>query len=478
MDLLKKFFSFSIGSYISLIIGIFSLPITTRIILPEQYGIFSFFLLIINLGSLLLTLGLDQGFVRYFYEEKNKSSLLYNCLKYPILMWCVLSMIIFLNKEKLSFFVYNENNIEMLFILILGLFISILKTFSFLIVRMNQKGFKYSLLQILEQSFNFILIFIAYRIYKNSYKVLVISYFLSILSVTLISILLEKEMWKIKKIQNSTTDISSLLKYSLPFVMTFSLSWIFSSSDKLIIKKYSNLEELGLYAIAFTVIKLFNIVQTGFTLFWVPVAYERYSQESENKKFFKQVFNIISFIMLLLAIIVLISKNLIILLLGEKYYSASMIIPCLVFMPIMYTVSETTVLGINFSKKTKYHIIISLCVAIFNIIGNIILVSKFGARGAAISTGVAYILFFTLRTYFAKRLIDYSFKLKRFYFISFFIFLYSLYLTFYNNIFFTLFWGIILIIILFGLYFKEIKIAHNYIKINYLNIMKKLIKIN
>lgn len=448
MELLKKFFSFSIGSYVSLIIGFFSLPIITRIISPEQYGIFSFFLLIINLGGLLLTLGLDQGFVRYFYEEKNKSSLLYNCLKYPILMWCILSIIIFLNKERISFFVYNENNTEMLFILILGLFISTLKTFSFLIVRMNQKGFKYSLLQILEQSFNFILILVTYRIYKNSYKVLIISYFLSILFATLISILLERKMWKIKKLQNLNTDTSNLLKYSLPFILTFSLSWIFSSSDKLVIKKYSNLEELGLYAIAFTVIKLFNIIQTGFTLFWVPVAYEKYSQEAENKKFFKQVFNIISFIMLLLAIMVLMSKNLIMLLLGEKYYSASMIIPCLVFMPVMYTVSETTVLGINFSKNTKYHITISLFTAIFNIIGNIVLVSKFGAKGAAISTGIAYILFFTLRTYLARRLIDYKFNLKRFYSISFLIFLYSLYLTFYNNMIFTLLFGIILITIL------------------------------
>ena len=106
MELLKKFFSFSIGSYISLIIGFFSLPIITRIISPEQYGIFSFFLLITNLGNSLLILGLEQGFARYFYEEKNKTLLLYNCLKYPILMWCILSTIIFLNKETISFFIY------------------------------------------------------------------------------------------------------------------------------------------------------------------------------------------------------------------------------------------------------------------------------------------------------------------------------------------------------------------------------------
>ena len=150
-----------------------------------------------------------------------------------------------------------------------------------------------------------------------------------------------------------------------------------------------------------------------------------------------------------------------------------MVMPCLVFMPIMYTVSETTVLGINFSKRTKYHTIISLFVMIFNIIGNMILVSKIGAKGAAISTGVAYILFFFLRTYLAGKLINYNFKLKRFYLVSFLVFLYSLYLTFYNNIIFNLLFGIVLIIILIKLYFKEIKIIFYYVQSSHLNFIKR-----
>lgn len=469
-NLLKNFLSFSIGGYISLVIGFFTVPITTRLINPEQYGIFSLFTLIVNLGLLFVLLGFDQGFVRYYYEEKNKFSLLYNSLKYPLVFFSILIPIFFFFKKEISNFIYQELNIFMLLILIITLFIGIINRFSFLIVRMNKKGLKYSLLQIFHQIFNFLFIIIIYKVYKNSYKVLIMAYTLSLLFVTFISIIFEKNIWIKNTKEKLNINICELFKYGYPFILTMSLTWVFQSSDKIIIKIFSNFNELGLYAAAFKIIALINVIQTGFTMFWVPVAYERYNQELENKNFFKQVFNNISFLMLLLAIIILMSKNLIILLLGEKYYSASMIMPCLVFMPIMYTVSETTVLGINFSKKTKYHIIISLFTAIFNIIGNIVLVSKFGAKGAAISTGIAYILFFFLRTYFAGKLINYNFELKRFYFISFLIFSYSLYLTFYNNIIFTLLFGIILITILIILYFKEIKIVYNYMKMNYLNL--------
>lgn len=98
-------------------------------------------------------------------------------------------------------------------------------------------------------------------------------------------------------------------------------------------------------------------------------------------------------------------------------------------------------------------------VSIFNIIGNMILVPRFNAVGAAISTGVAYILFFILRTNIAKKLIDYNFNLKRVYTISILLFLYALSLSFYNNILYSILIGILLLLILIVLYIKEIKIA-------------------
>lgn len=471
-SLIKSFVSFSIGGYVSLIIGFFTVPIITRIITPDQYGIFSLFNLIINLCLLVVLLGFDQGFTRYYYEEKNKFLLLYTSIKYPLIFFIILLFIGVLFRNQISNFIFQQIDVHMMIALMINLFFYIINTFSFLIVRMSKQGLKYSFLQILQQVSNFIFIIIIYKIYGNSYRVLVLASVLSIIIVTLLSVIFEKEIWLRNTKEKLKINIKELFKYGYPLVITMSLSWIFQSADKIAIKIFSNLNELGLYAGAFKIIALINVVQTGFTIFWVPVAYERFSKEPENKLFFQQVFNGISFIMLLLAIVVLVSKNLIILLLGENYYLASMIMPCLVFMPIMYSISETTVLGINFSKKTKYHVIISVIVSVFNILGNLILVPKFGAKGAAISTGIAYILFFSLRTYFAKKLIDYNFKLQRLYCISILIFIYSLYLSFYNEILLNIIFGILLLVLLCILYFSEIKIIYSYLFQYYFNLKK------
>lgn len=470
IKLIKQFFSFSLGGYISLLIGFISLPFITRLISPEQYGIFSIFTLILNLKIIFLMLGLDQGFVRYFYEIENKKALFLKCLKYPLYFFILTLPLVIIFQEKISYFIFQKNDVKMLIILEVSILLTIINNFTLLTVRMSQKGLQYSLLQIFNQLLNFVFVILFYRILGDSYSVLIISYFLSLVLVVGASLYFIKSIFFKEKKTN--IDTNALLKYSYPFILTFSLSWIFQSSDKIAIKMFSNFTELGLYSTALTVIKLFNVIQTGFTTFWVPVAYEKYSKDPNNKEFFNLFFNYISLIMFFMAIIVLMGKDLITLFLGEKYKVASSIIPCLVFMPVMYTISETTVLGINFSKKTKLHIIISLIVSIFNIIGNMILVPKFNAVGAAISTGIAYILFFTLRTSIAKNLINYNFNLKRIYIISFLLFLYTLLLSFHNNILHSFLIGIFLLGILIISYVDEIKIALKEI----ISLIKKLNK--
>ncbi|MGL4655486.1 MAG: polysaccharide biosynthesis C-terminal domain-containing protein, partial [Sarcina sp.] len=72
---------------------------------------------------------------------------------------------------------------------------------------------------------------------------------------------------------------------------------------------------------------------------------------------------------------------------------------------------ETTVIGISFMKKTKYTIWIAIISALTNVVGNIILVPILGAKGAAISTGISYIVFFITRTIISKKLYDVDYKM-------------------------------------------------------------------
>jgi O-antigen/teichoic acid export membrane protein len=180
------------------------------------------------------------------------------------------------------------------------------------------------------------------------------------------------------------------------------------------------------------IIGMMNTIQGAFTTFWVPVAYEKYSNNPEDKEFFSNINQIVSVVMILVAIGLIATKDIIVLLMGSKFGEAVFVIPFLVFMPIMYTISETTVLGINFKKKTKYHIYVAVFSAISNIIGNIILVPKMGATGAAISTGLSYIVFFIARTHFASKLYKINLKLGRFWISIIAVYVLAIYSSLYK----------------------------------------------
>ena len=98
----------------------------------------------------------------------------------------------------------------------------------------------------------------------------------------------------------------------------------------------------------------------------------------------------------------------------------------------MYTISETTQCGITYSKKSYHNITVSLIACIVNIIGNIILVPMIGIKGAAISTGFSYIVFFLMRTVISNYYYKVDFQLFKIFIMIFVTSLYAYYSTFYS----------------------------------------------
>lgn len=454
-NLLKKFLSFSIGGYINVIISLAIIPITTRLISPEEFGIASLIYIIQNIIFLLCSLGMQHGFLRFFHEEDSKGRLLYNVLFYPFFIILFISTLIFIFKEKISYFILGRIDEHLWLILVLGSILMLLKIFSFLVIKMKQKAKIYSSLIVGEKILEYSFILIIFKIFKDDYKTLSLASIFSLIVINLIAIFIEKENWKFKG-KEKISKIE-LLKYSLPLSITMALNWIFASCDKISIKSLSNLNELGLYSGAFKIVGILSVLQNGFTSFWMSISYEHYSKFPEDKKFFKEMLDIFSLLFFLLGIGLLLTRDIIILFLGEKYREALFIFPMLVFIPIMYSISEITALGISFSKKSKYFLYISIIVSITNLIGNIVFIPHLGAKGAAISTGISYILFFSLRTFFSNRLINFEFNLKRIYLVILLMSLYALILTFYNNIYFTILTGILLEILVLIIYFPVLK---------------------
>lgn len=411
--LLKKFIEFAIGNGIVLILGFISSPIISRLISPEQLGKASMFTTFTSLIILVAIMGIDQAYIRYYYDEDeiNRGGLLWKSIFITLALTSIVSIVLLIFYKKVSVFTIDETSFTLILLMIFHTVFSIIGNFAIINVRMKQKGKLYSLINVINKVAYLIFVGLLFVLFKDNYMTIILATILSNLVKTVMAIFYEKDDWKnIKLANNVNTTAKELTTYGIPFIFSMAITWVFQSIDKITLRVFSSYEEIGLYTGAMTIIALLNTFQGAFTTFWTPVAYEKYNKNPEDTKFFSNMNQIVSVVMLLLSVGLIATKDIIIGLLGKDYSGAQFVFPFLVFMPIMYTISETTVLGINFKKKTRYHGYIASFSAISNIIGNLILVPSLGAKGAAISTGLAYVVFFIARTYFGNK--NYNIKIN------------------------------------------------------------------
>lgn len=407
MNLLKKLFSFSIGSLAALLIGIISTPIITRIIEPSEYAIATIFLTLGSLVSIISLAGLDQAFVRFFYET-NRVNLLRKTVTLSIGVTAILVLMLFVLNDFFSPFISSDASYA--FLMVLYVITFLIFRFSSLILRMLQFGYRYSLIQLLQKILDlFFILSIAFVFLPNRYA-LIMGTILTLLVLSVITLFLSASFWKTSGGSTNEVNYKMLITYSWPLLLSSFMTILFQTLDKFFLNIWVSGNELGIYAAGFKLVAILNIIQSSFTLFWAPVSLERYKNNPEDREYYGRISKMITILMMSVCIVVVLFKDVLVLFLGPDYREASSVIAILVLMPVMYTMSETTIIGVNFKLKSYYHIIISGISLIMNILLCITLIPLFGLKGASIAVSLSYVTFYFARTYYGLK--NYYFDIK------------------------------------------------------------------
>lgn len=412
MNIIKKFLSFSIGSFVSVIIGVISTPIITRLLSPNNLGEASVFAIISNLILLFSLMGADQSFARYYYEMDKVKELFYKCLSLSLLGGVISSIIILLFGEKILELFFSDINNSFLLLLIMTIFIQIINRYIQFVFRMNQEGKAFSLNLILLKVLELASFLIIFLFLGDNKLTLILAQTVNIAIV--IVVFLPRALKILNSYQNNEhseniIEYKSLVKYGFPLIWTLIISWGMQFFDRIALSIFSSSTDVGLYAASMKLIAILTSVQLAFSTYWTPLSFSRYTnnEESSNKIFFNKILMLITLILSFLGLATILFKDLILLLLGNQYNGVERIVPFLVFAPILYTISEVTVIGVNFKKKTQIHFRIAIITGIVSILTNLLLTSKFGLLGAAISSSITYFIFFIIRTYHSEKLYKY-----------------------------------------------------------------------
>jgi len=208
---------------------------------------------------------------------------------------------------------------------------------------------------------------------------------------------LEKKVFSVLKFKTSKFLNKELLVYSIPLLFSNFIFSLILWTDTLMIGYFLPEAQVGIYNAAQPTAFLMFMLPYALLILFVPILTELYAKHKKEE--FRVVYRTVTkwvfgLNLILLSIFYLFSKDILRILFGDNYVTASSSLIVLgtgYFIGYIASTIQSLLLVI---KKTKIILFNTVIMAVGNILLNIFLIPKYGIVGAAIATG----FIFTIRS--------------------------------------------------------------------------------
>lgn len=392
--------------------GIFLLPIITKILGVEDYGLYVQFTITISLITGFATLGLPYTTVRFLSGEKNR-------IKIQGEVWSTI-ILIFLSSIIISllFILFSENLGNALFggltilVIILAILIPIECVSGSLmnLLRVFQKIKHYTIFNIiktyLELGIITTVILLGYGIIEVAISIL----FVRIIFLIVITIMMK---YLVGFGKPNFSNMKKYLNFGLPTIPSNLAAWINDSSDRYIIAMYLGIAAVGYYNPGYTLGAMIMMLASPFDFVLVSITAEYYNKGRRDlvQDIFKRAikYNLLLSIPSFIGLSIL-SKPILTILSTPEIANQSYIVTPFVGLSMVLSGLGATAIGKSFFLANKNHIAMInwILVAALNIVLCIILIPKMGILGAAIATLASFSFGFVFGTYFAIKYFDFA----------------------------------------------------------------------
>lgn len=397
----KKLLGYMLGPVGSGLLGFISLPIITWFYSVEDVGRISMLQVFMSFSVLFFCLGLDQAYVREYHESKNKPALLKTVL-FPSLALSILSFLLLAiyDLKIVSKWLYEIPSTYLSLITILCFVIALASRFLSLVLRMQERSFAFSMSQLLPKIiFLLIVVNTVWLGFARDTYSLVTANTASMILAFLVFTWNTKSEWLIAiKEQININELKSAFSFGWPLIFGGLASWGLNVMDRLFLRYFSTYTELGVYSITMSVAAVVTIFAGIFNTIWSPMVYKWMSEDNFDYEKIDTVLEYVVAAIYFSIVLTSLFSWVIPYFLPPQYSNIQYLLAICLLGPLLYTLSEVTGIGIAVVRRTKFSMLCAIVAMLCSSILNYFLVPQFGAAGAAISTAVAFFIFFILRT--------------------------------------------------------------------------------
>ncbi|MCS0049299.1 oligosaccharide flippase family protein [Vibrio parahaemolyticus] len=402
----SKLFWFSSGPIVNSALGLITVPLIVHFFSQEDVARFSLFNTVLALSLSVFSLGLDQYFIRHYYDSKFRNSLILRVIIPGLSLFFLFFLFVMSNEWDLSYILFSIDSTSISNLAMLIVVVSLFNRFVILTHRMSGQGKEYSIFLVLPKLF--FIAFLTFFSYEGiSFYDLALYLFLSSFIVLILNVInLRKQLIdgvRTFRLSSKELKYKDMFFYGLPLVPSSLAFWALTGSDKFIIKYLVGLEELAFYSVAVSFAGVGVVLQNVFSNLWSPFVYSTISKNGD----LSVVWHCNRVLLILVCVISFISTSLSRLLgyvLPENYEPVQYIFTACMLYPLLYTLTESTSIGIGVKKKTNYALFCTLVTLIVNVGLNFIVVPFLGYKGAAITTAFSFFVYFLIRTSISNKI--------------------------------------------------------------------------
>lgn len=375
-------------------IGFFLLPIYTKYLTPNDYGIVSIVTAVTGFLGIFYLFGLHGAVSRYYYDYIEDDTLFKKFVGSILMTILIISLslttLLFLtHKFILDKFIKGINFYPYMALCLVTIALSTLFPIYQGILQMQHKAEKFA-----AQQFILFLLSLGLNItFIVIFKLGAMGPLLSALIVSSLGFIYafisfnKFVSWNIDK-----KIIIRSLKYSAPLVPHTLAGWTSNLADRIILNNLKNTSLVGIYNIGYQFGNIIGIMTVAVNSAFVPWFFSVMKNDNNNRSNIYKFANAFVLLYSLGALwLSILSPYILKLMVNKNFFGAVDCIQYIAFAYVFNGVYYFFVSGLFYNEKgTKYIFICSTIAAIINIILNFVLIPKYNIVGASVATLISF----------------------------------------------------------------------------------------
>lgn len=367
-------------------ISVIIVPVYTRILSPEEYGVIDIMLVITSLVNLIVVFEITQGFARYYADAESKAEqrkYASTTIWFSVGGYGLFTLLALLFSKPLTILILDQPKWESVF----QMAVVAISLFGLYQILQNQLRWQLkpvhfgvsSIVYIFTTTGLALLLLVKFKM-----GIVAIFYGQSVGSLLAggVSWFLAKEVYRLIF---SSEKCKEMLLFSIPLVPSSISVFINNYADRIALKSLLGMSEVGVYGVGFRFAAVTNLLMLGIQGALTPLIYQNYRKASTPQEIARIFRYFMAGTLPLYLIISLFSQEAVWFFTTPQYYSAWTVIPFLAF-SCLAARAYIFMPGLSIEKKTMEIALINLAGALINIVLNFALIPFLGLVGAALAT--------------------------------------------------------------------------------------------